>query len=223
MHHFVAIGVEQLHGMSMSLGEKIQSNAAKMADTEAALGSNEDAMLQVTLRTAQLTQRNTSSVETLIGTYMFVHRTSGRYLSTTDEGDLVMLTLCGDDVAMTDRAALFFMYRKETHLLGALNAKTHKWLGVTWLGEVKVSGERFGRSEEIYVDLSGRPGGLYLLACNWYSGGWVTTPPHAEQPVTSMLKPSAGIDDKDRRIILEAIEWGDTHKHAKGKSKGTRG
>ena len=212
--HGVLKGVEALHDMSLSLGQKIQANNDKIQDTERVLQSNEDQLLKATLRTAQLTQRNTRSVETLVGTFQFIHTPTGRYLAVADASDDLVLQdpVTGSGGEPVDRASLFFIYKKEQLLMGALNAKTHKWIGTTWLGDIKASGERFGRNEELYVDITGRPSGVYVLACNWYSGGWIRTPPVAEEPVTSMLRPSSGIDDKEGCILLEAKPWGDTHK-----------
>ena len=208
-------GVERLHDMSLILGDRIQRNTAKLTDHEAVLASNEDAMLQVTLRTAQLTQRSVNSVETLIGTFNFISRSSNMYLTVSDADELAMTALdkCEDGGAVTDRAGIFFVYKKQEHLFGLQSAKTCKWLGTTWLGDIKVSGDRFGRNEEVYVDLTGRSSGVFVLACNWYGGGWMKAPPSGG--VAAMVRPTSGVDDKNDIVLLEAIPWGDTFKHAK--------
>jgi len=195
-------GVENLKALSQELGHKIVSNHEQLDSFETQVEANEDSMLAVTLRAAQLTQRSNRSKEKYIGTYQLVHEPTGKVLYLLDDDLLLAEVGRGSS---KDRATLFACYRKETHLLGLQSLKTRKWLGITWLGDIKVGAQYFGKSEELHVDLSGRPGGVFFLACNWYSGGWMTTP-SSNPGVKTMLKPTTGLRDKEGRVVVRAMK-----------------
>ena len=64
------------------------------------------------------------------------------------------LAAIADDIALlphSDRATLWDVFEKEPGLMGLRNAKTHKWLGSTFYGAIRVSGNYFGRQEECHV------------------------------------------------------------------------
>jgi hypothetical protein len=65
---------------------------------------------------------------------------------------------------------------KEGHIFGLQSLKTCQWVGLTFYGALRVSGNYFGRSEECYLSLDPQKHeGLALLSAGWGSGGWLTT------------------------------------------------
>lgn len=188
--------VETLRELSVGLGEKIEAQNSKVASIEGVLERTEDSTMQVTVKTAQLTQRSSKASEVPIGDYRLVDTHSGRFLAV--EGDDLVLA----PVTKPDRSSLFRVFQKEGHIMGLMSLKTQKWLGLTWLGDVKCSGDYFGKSEECHIELSGTKTGIYMCACNWYGGGWLKVPNSGAVKV--MLECSSGLTDKAGILTVKA-------------------
>ena len=162
-------GVQTLTQMSVDLGQKINKHQDMLNNIENKADDTEHSTLGVTLRTAQFMQRSTQSPEKYIGCYQFYHTATGRYLNVMED-DLVL-------DHKKERTSYFHVYKRDENLMALQSVMTRKYLGMTWLGEVRMSGDYFGQSEQLNLKLAdGGETGIFLLACNWWVGGWLRTP-----------------------------------------------
>lgn len=160
--------IDELLSMSHVLGDQIEQQHQTLARIEDKSTRVHDKTLAVTLKSSQLSERSTGAPAQLLGTYQFVEAGTAKYLAVVGE-DIVWLR-------QPDRSTFFNCFLKANNIVGVQNDKTLKYLGVTIWGTVRASGNYFGKSEECYVELDGRPTGLAFLACNWGGGGWLKQP-----------------------------------------------
>ena len=137
----------------------------------------------------------------LIGCFQFFHEASGKYLNALDE-DIVLYH-------KKERTSYFHVYQKHNNIMALQSVMTRKFLGVTWLGEVRVAGEYFGKSEECHLQMEKNETGLYLLACNWWIGGWLKIP--GEDDIGKISKCSSGLTD-----VTDIIKFNITKIDTKG-------
>lgn len=156
--------VGELLSMSQVLGEQISSQKDTINRIDEKTNRVHDKTLAATLKTSQLSKSGSSKPK-FLGVYQFVEAGSAKYLSVLHE-DIVL-------VKESDRSTYFNVYLKSGNLMGIQNIKTLRYIGVTMWGTVVCSGFKFGRYEECYVELDGRPSGLVVLSTNWGGGGYL--------------------------------------------------
>lgn len=160
--------VSDLLTMSHALGDQIEQQQQTLGRIEDKTSRVHDKTLAVTLRSSQLTERASKSTPKLLGTYQFVEAGTAKYLAVVHE-DIVW-------VRNSDRSTYFNCFLKSNNLVALQSAKTLKYLGATVWGSIRASAYYFGKSEECYVELDGRPTGIVFLATNWGGGGWLKQP-----------------------------------------------
>lgn len=161
----ISRAVSTLHRIGMTMTEHLDSNDTLLETIEDKTDKVNEKTLQVTLRSSQLVQRSNKSGPQLIGRYMFTEVTSGCFLAAID-GNMIMSSFKDDHV-------VFDVWVKENNLMGIQSVKSEKFIGATFWGSVEVSGNYFGKQEEIHIELDGRQTGLLFLSKNWGAGGWL--------------------------------------------------
>lgn len=162
-------GVQTLTQMSVDLGQKINKHQNMLNNIDDKTDDTEHSTLGVTLHTAQFMHKSSKSPEKYVGCYQFYHAPTDRYLNVMED-DLVL-------DHKKERTSYFHVYKRDENLMAIQSVITRKYLGVTWLGEIRVSGDYFGQSEQLNLKLTdGHDTGIFLLACNWWVGGWLKTP-----------------------------------------------
>jgi len=180
--------VDELLNMSHVLGDQIEQQHQTLGRIEDKSSRVHDKTLAVTLRSSQLTERASSASAQLLGTYQFVEAGSAKYLAVVGE-DIVWLS-------QPDRSTFFNCFLKANNIVGIQSDKTLKYLGLTMWGTVRASGAYFGKSEECFVELDGRPTGIALLACNWGGGGWLKQP--RQLALQEQLEAEAAAEERQR-------------------------
>ena len=164
----ISKNISQLLSMSYAIGEQIEQQNDTLNRIENKTERVHDKTLAATLRSAQLTRGSGSSTIQYLGVYQFVEAGTARYLGVVHDSIIL--------VKQADRSTYYNIYMKSGNLMGIQNAKTLKYLGVTMWGTVQASGNTFGKYEECFIDLDGRPSGIVILATNWGGGGWLKLP-----------------------------------------------
>jgi Fascin domain len=164
--------VSELHSISLTMGQKIETQNATLERLEQKGQAVEDQTLAVTLKAAQLTQRSSfqfQANEECCGYFQFVDTETGLYLAVDNDGAVVLTDA-------RDRSTLFKCLKRETALYGIQNEKTLKFLSSTFWGPVRANGFNFNRREECHVDLGGSTTGIFFVNTKWGAGGWLQRP-----------------------------------------------
>ena len=198
--------VNQVESISLAIQESLKAQNTLTEDMNDKTEEVHRLALASTLRAAQLTQRSRKSAEVLLGEYYFEDPRSGHFLSV----DGISLVLS----PVFDRAAVFRIFAKESHLMGLQSCKTFKFLGVNVWGAVAVSGNYFGSYEETFVDVDGvrNTPGILLLVSNWGGGGWLQEPiPSGHKGSQSCQSVTSGISDSTRQLRVKAKPMTEEH------------
>ena len=207
----IARHVEELKLMANAMGNHVGEQATTIERIEGKVDRVRDKTLEVTLRAAQLTTRSRRTRERFMGRFQFVDVQSGGYLGAVGE-DLVILR-------GPTRGTFFDLFQKEEGIHGLRNAKTLKFIGMTWTGSVRVSGHYFGRSEEchlanVHAAVRNDESGLLVLAKNWGKGGWVMRAPVPPEPGGAAPLQAGGplldrttscVSDKEGRVMFRCV------------------
>ena len=114
--HQVLKGVQNLHEMSIGLGQKINKHDDLINTIENKTETTSTSTLGVMLRTAQLSL-NAHKVEgKFIGCFQFFHEASGKYLNTLDE-DIVLYH-------KKERTSYFHVYQKHDNIMALQSVMT---------------------------------------------------------------------------------------------------
>lgn len=148
--------------------------------------------LEASLKASRITSNSASP--DFVGRFQFL---AGDKFLCVKEDDCLYLT------THVNRSTLFDAYIKEDNLLGLKSTKTLKFLGITLFGAVKVHSEQYGRSEELFVSLSGKATGLFFLSKNWGAGGWLKDV-NSDDPDSALNKLTSSIHDKEGMILFTA-------------------
>jgi len=186
--------ITNLHDVSVSIGQSLEEHDEITNSLTDKLNDTNDYALSVTLRTAQMTQRSTASQAVLVGEYKF-KTLHNNYLSVFD-----------DSITLTPQfnwSTVFRVYVKENNLYALQNVKTRRFLGLNFFGNVVVTSTGFGRNQEMFIDLTGKTGILFL-ASNWGSGGWL------KPDKNGLLRTvSTNLLDREDRLLLTPFELTD--------------
>lgn len=204
----IAQRVEELKLMSLSIGGEIANQSTTLGRIDDKTDRVRDKTLQVTLKAAQFTARSKRSREKFVGRFQLVDSVSGFCLAAVGE-DLVLLQ------DHTNRATFFDAFEKEDNLIGLRNAKTHKFVGVTYYGAVRVAGNYFGKQEELYMSNLGKAGagsgnedsGLLFLSKNWSKGGWLRADSDQGLRISGevLTEVTTCVSDKLGRLLFRAV------------------
>jgi hypothetical protein len=186
--------LSNLHNVSVSIGESLAEHDEIANSLTDKTNETNDYALTVTLRAAQLTQRTTGSQAVLVGEYKF-KTMHNNYLSVFDES--ITLT------PQFNWSTVFRVYSKENHLYALQNVKTRRFLGLNFFGGVVATSTGFGKNQEMFIDLTGKTG-IMFLASNWGNGGWL------KPDKNGLLRAvSKSLVDRDDRLLLIPIELTD--------------
>ncbi len=185
--------VDELHAISIATGQALETHNEIVDRISSKTDIVTDKTLEATLKASRITSKR--SRPDFVGRFQFIDTTTEKYLTIRDDDQIQLST-------RKDRATMFDLYIKENNLLGIQSIKTLKFLGVTVLGSIMISGEYFGRSEECFVNLSGKPSGILVLSRNWGGGGWLKQPYDGETLLLSSTTTS--IYDKKDMITFKA-------------------
>jgi hypothetical protein len=190
--------VAELHSMSLMLCESLDSHNETLDRIDRKTEIVNDKMLAATLKASQITQRSKRSGPEYMGLYQFVDMTSSKFLA-VDVDEFLTLT------DLPSRATFFNTFCKEGNIIGIQNAKTLTYIGSTWLGTVKCAGRVFGKQEEVHVNLrDGQLTGIFIMAINWGSGGWLKKPPEGPDPLY-MTSVTPTVTDKTDALVLRTV------------------
>ena len=192
--------VTDLHDIGVQMGVQIDQQNFISDRFEDKTSRVADQMLDVTLKASQLTLNLRKSDEGFLGTYQFIERNSGRFLS-VDDTRIVL-------VPNEDLSTLFFCYLKETSIYGLQNAKTLKFLCSSVWGPILAQGCSFGRREECHLSLSEDSTGLYFLQTHWGTGGWLkqSIRNDGKNEVKEVLDiATANISDRKDMLLLKPV------------------
>lgn len=147
----ISQAVGELHSMSLLIGDSLKMQNEALDRIQAKTEIVHDKTLQVTIKATQLTNHRTA--EQFCGQFQFADMFTKSFLAADELDNLFLST----DV---DRSTYFNVFARDHNIIGLQNAKTLKFLGVTWTGALRVSGRNFGKYEECHVSLvSGRETG----------------------------------------------------------------
>lgn len=189
--------VTELHSIGVQMGVQINEQNYSIDRFEEKASRVADQMLDVTLKASQLTLNLRKSDEGFVGTYQFIERVSGRFLSVDDTRIIL--------VPKEDLSTLFFCYQKESAIYGLQNAKTLKFLCSTVWGPLMSQGNSFGRREECHLSLSGETTGLYFLQTHWGSGGWLKRSAQSDGAVMVLNTATANISDRKDMLLFQPV------------------
>jgi hypothetical protein len=159
----IAQAIEQLHEIGTTMNLYLIANQGKMKDINHKTSKINDMTLATILKSSRILGSYVKDHACTLGYFQFVEVSSGKFLSVEN----YYLTL--SDVS--SNSTHFECEIKKTNLIGIKNSRTLKYIGTTLLGNIKVSGDYWGQLEECFIDLSGEPTGILVLARNWGSGG----------------------------------------------------
>lgn len=188
----LSFAIDQIKDMSITMAGEIQSQKETIERIQVKTDIVSDKTLAATLKATRLTRKSRGSKAVKVGRFQFVDFNSGRLLAANDE----VLQLSDS----MNRSTLFDVYFKDDEIVGLQNAKTLKFIGVTWTGSVAISGHHFGKSEECFIHISnGKPTGLLIVSKNWGSGGWIKYPSTINGPLN--LTTASILDKKDILLL----------------------
>lgn len=197
--------VEELKTLSVVMGSQVGSQTEQLGRIDGKTDRVRDKTLEVTLKAAQYTSRSRRGKPKLLGRFQFVDTASGEFLAAVGE-DLTLLR-------GADRATFFDVWQREDNLIGLQNCKTLKYVGSTFYGAVRCSGNRFGKQEECFVsNVEPRTlpdeSGILVLAKNWGKGGWLkqsAAVAAAEERPRVLDSVTTSVSDKDGRLVFRSI------------------
>jgi hypothetical protein len=188
--------VVQLHEIGTTMGTYLENQQHSLDRINAKAEDVNDITLAATLKSSRIMQRYDRTEGTFLGQYQFVDIQSGKFLSV--ENQYLVLT------ETPRRSSFYHCFLRQDTLIGIQNCKTFKFLGTTVIGNIKVSGEYWGKSEDCFVDLtSGQPTGILILSRNWGGGGWLKAAPSSAGYLSDS---TTSITDKKDILELNAIK-----------------
>jgi hypothetical protein len=195
--------VSQLEGISLAINSSLKGQNDLTESMNTKTEEVHTLALAAVLKSAQLTQRAKNSPEIEMGSFYFVHPATRHYLSVNGTS-LVMSPVF-------DRAAVFRVFCKESHLMAIQSCKTFKYVGVTMWGTVSVSSNYFGSYEEMFVDLDGfrNTPGILMLVSNWGGGGWLQTPVEDAEGRALVSTVTKDISDSTKKLLLQSKAMSD--------------
>ena len=189
----VSRNLAELHDISVVMGEALEAQNSKLDNLAEKTDQVNDATLEVLLKSSQLIDRNSTVVPEFLGEFCFEVHTGG-YLAVQDE-QLVI----GAPIA--DLTTTFRCFSKGENIFGMLSVRTMKYVAAGYLTPITVSGFKFNRAAQMYIDLSGEYNGVLVLSCNWGYGGWLKFSGSG----SSDFKLTSGLRDKDNRVLVRAL------------------
>jgi hypothetical protein len=162
--------VTNILDISISMKGQINDQIETVDRIEDRTNNVNDKLLQVTLKASQITQRSKKSKSGYVGKFQFIDVETGDFLGVIDKSIVL--------ISRPMKCSYFDCFVKEQQLVGLKNSKTQKFLGMTVIGNIKAAGNYMGKSEEVFISLSGDESGLLFMAKNWGGGGWVKKPFH---------------------------------------------
>jgi hypothetical protein len=188
----ISKAVDEIYRISVATGETLESHKSTVDRINTKTEIVSDKVLEATLKSARITSRRASSK--FLGRYQFIDLESSHFLCIRDD-DCLHLTNRGD------RSTMFDLFIKEDNVIGIQSVKTILFLGSTALGLLRVSGEYFGRYEECYVAVDGKPSGILLLSKNWGAGGWLKRP-RSKDNEELINEATSSIHDRENMILF---------------------
>ena len=200
----ICLQVEDLKQLSLVMSDQVASQTGQLERIDNKTDRVRDKTLEVTLKAAQYTQRSRRNKPKLLGRFQFLEASSREFLAAVGE-DLTLLP-------GTNRATFWNVFQKEDNLVGMQNCKTHKFIGSTFYGAVRCSGNYFGKQEECHVaNVEPRTfkdeSGILVLCKNWNRGGWLKRsseprPAHERPAIDSV---TTCVSDKEGMLRFRSV------------------
>lgn len=188
----ISKAMDVLFEMSLDMSNALKQQHESLDRIENLSNKVNDSLLEVTLMASKLTMSKTKTV--YLGRYEFMDIESSMYLS-VDNKQLRLTHFHNQSVH-------FDCFCRNENIMALQSSKTLQFIKVTPFGSIEVSGEYFGRYEQLYFDfLSGRPGGILIINQNWSYGGWLKRSTSSDDD-TLVNSTTSSVRDQESMLIF---------------------
>lgn len=191
----ISQSVQQMYDISVAMTQYLDNQNSSLERIQTKTEKIHEDTLAATLKSSRIIQRHDKTQGVDIGKFQFIDTVTGFYLCVEN--------YCLELTDKPKRSSYFQCYKRHDNLIGLQNCKTMKYLGTTYYGVVKVSGDYWGKMEDCWVNLTGAPSGILILSRNWGSGGWLKSKIHSDGTIYDT---TSGIHDKEDILIVKAVK-----------------